>query len=264
MKKRISVIIIAFVILICSALPAYATSNGFPASYIMDEAGLLNSGEIADLNEYAKEVSAYYNFPIIIVTVKGIGSMKPAAAAESLYDNLGVGINPDRSGVMLFISMADRDVVLFTRGYGNTVFTDYGKEVLEGEFISALSAGRYHESFSAYIAGCDEFLELAAAGTPVDGYSNSGGISAVGVLAALFVPLIISFIICKGMAAKMKTAVTQRAARVYIVDGSFNLTKSQDVYTHTTETRTKIEKSSSSGGGTSVSSSGSSSRSSKF
>ena len=263
MKKRISTIIFVLLLSLFVSLPTYAAVAGFPDSFIMDEAGLLSEAEISNLNEEAAIVSEYYNFPVMVVTMADIGGMNAAKFTENLYDSMGVGTEPDRSGVMLLVNMAERDVVLFTRGYGNTVFTDYGKEVLEGEFISALSAGNYYDSFMAYIVGCDQFLELAASGTPVD-IVNKKGIGSY--LAAIFVPLIISFIICKILAAGMKTAVPQRAARVYVVDGSFKLTKTQDVYTHTTQTRTKIEKSSGGGrsGGTSVSSSGSSSRSSKF
>ena len=260
MKKRFGAIIFVLLLSFFVSLPAYAAQNGFPNEFVMDEAGLLTSGEIAGLEEMAEEVSYYYNFPVFIVTMPEIGGANAIRFSEAFYDSLGVGTEPDRSGVMLLINMAERDVVLFTRGYGNTVFTDYGKEVLEGEYISALSKGNYYESFAAYIDGCDRFLELAAKGTPVDISSKKG----VGsYLAAIFVPLIVSFIICKAMASGMKTAVIQRAAKVYMVDGSFKLTKSNDIYTHTTETRTKIEKKSSSGG-TTVSKSGSSSRSSKF
>jgi len=261
MKKRVGALILMLIVSLFANLPAFGAEGEFPISFIMDDAGLLSAGEIRELNRNAQAVSERYNFPVMVVTVNTISGANPAKFTEALYDSLGVGTGGDRSGVMLLVNMADRDAVLFTRGYGNTVFTDYGKEVLEGEYISNLSSGRYYESFNAYIFGCDDFLELAEAGTPVD-ISSEKGIG--GFLTAIFVPFIISLIFCMIMASKMKTAVIQKAARVYIVDGSLNITKASEIYTHTTETRTKIEKKSSSSGGTSVSSSGSSSRSSKF
>ena len=121
-------------------------------------------------------------------------------------------------------------------------------------YISDLSAGNYHASFSAYIAGCDEYFDKS----PGPG-KLTGGQIVVRVLISIVIPLIIALIFCRIQAKKMKTAVRQRAAKVYIVDGSFELTRSEDVFSHTTKTRTKIESSSSSGG-----SSSSSSRSSKF
>ena len=262
MKKTIMAITIAAVLLILNMLPVFADGNTLPLNYIMDNAGLLTAAEISDLNEKAMAVSEEYGFPVFVVTTPDIKGMVPAEYTEELYDSLGVGTGIDRSGVMLLVSMADRDVVLFTRGYGNTVFTDYRKEMLEGDYIGALSAARYHESFAAYIAGCDRYLRITKDGETLDGVE----IAALSLI-SVAVPLIPSYLFCRYKAKKMKTAVRQRAARVYVVDGSFELTRSSDVYTHTTETRTKIASSSSggrSGGGTSVSRSGSSSRSSKF
>ena len=239
--------------------------NGSTA-YIMDGADLLSEGEIATLSEIAEAVSNEHNFPVVIVTTDTMYGMVPALYTESVYDYLGIGIGSDRSGVMLMVNMGERDVVLFTRGFGNTAFTDYGKEKLEERYISNLSAGNYFDSFSAYITGCDEFLTRAEGGDPITDPLDFW----IPFLMSFVFPLIFSFWLCNRLKKRMNTANLQRTASPYIVRGSFQLTGSDDEFSHVTESRTKIESSSSSSsggrssGGTSVSRSGSSSRSSKF
>ena len=253
------------------AVPEISTGvdeTGMPLDFVFDSAGLLTPEQVTDLDEKAWLVSSKHDFPVLIITVPTASGIVPAELAETIYDSLGVGTGDDRDGVLLFVNIGERDVVLFTRGYGNTVFTDFGKEILEREYISDLSAGDFHAAFAAYIAGCDNFLKLAAAGKPidVDNYKSDGE-KLVRLVLGILIPLGISFVFCSIMANKMKTAVLQRAAQEYIPQGGFQLLKSDDVYSHTTEVRTKIQRSSgggSSGGGTTRSSSGSSSRSSKF
>ena len=63
----------------------------------------------------------------------------------------------------------------------------------------------------------------------------------------------------------MKSVHQKKEADAYLTEGGLHLTQQYDQYTHTTETRTKIEKSSSSGGSTcSESGGGGSGRSGNF
>ena len=266
MIKRITAIILILLLALYGVVYAFA-SGGLPSNYIIDDAGLLSTSEIKALNEKAAAISSKYNFPVLVVTKQGIGGMDSVEFSEELYDSMGVGTGSDRSGVMLFISMDERQVVLFTHGYGNDVFTDSRKRLLEETYIGALSEGRYYNSFEAYISGCDKYLTYEEEGSTL---STSEIVTYLSI--SIILPLMIAFIICKSLEGKMKTAVRQSAARNYIVNGSFNLTRSDDVFSHTTYTRTKIQKQSTggggrsggSGGGTTISKSGSSSRSSKF
>ena len=268
MKKRIvklaALLLIAATVL-CPAALALEAGDPLP-DFVTDDAGLLTYDEWADLDEMAEKITDKYDFPIFIITVEDTEGMVPAVYAEELYDHsLDPRYDSDRSGVLLMVSMAERDVVLFTRGYGNTVFTDYGKEKLEGEYISDLSAGDYFDSFSAYINGCDRFLEYAERGRPIDVNSDPDKFvgKLIGVIGA---SLVVGVIITSVLNRKMKTAVKQSGARAYIPSGGFNLRAERDIFSHTTTSRVKIESSSGGGssGGTTTSSSGSSSRSSKF
>ena len=269
MKKRIAklaaLLLIAAVVL-CPAALALEVGDPLP-DFVTDAAELLTYDEWADLDEMAEKITDKYDFPIFIITVESTEGMVPAVYAEELYDySLDPRYDRDRSGVLLMVSMAERDVVLFTRGYGNTVFTDYGKEKLEGKYISDLSDGNYFDSFAAYINGCDRFLEYAEKGNPIDVNSDPDKLmgTLVGIIGG---SLVFGFIVTSVLNRKMKSAVKQSGARAYIPNGGFNLRAERDTFSHQTVSRVKIERPSSGGGssgGTTTSSSGSSSRSSKF
>ena len=66
---------------------------------------------------------------------------------------------------------------------------------------------------------------------------------------------VFSLIVCMLLRGKMKSVRMARQANAY-VSGELNVTASRDQYTHTTETRTKIEHESSSGGDSSAESGG--------
>ena len=72
--------------------------------------------------------------------------------------------------------------------------------------------------------------------------------------------------VCLWLLRKMKSVHQKAEADAYLTAGGLHLTKQYDRYTHTTETRTKIQKESSGGGGSTYSESGGggSGRSGKF
>ena len=76
---------------------------------------------------------------------------------------------------------------------------------------------------------------------------------------------LVSGAICYFLMTNMKSVHKKVDADEYINDEGLNLTNKYDRYTHTTETRTKIEKNNSNGGSTrSESGGGASGRSGKF
>ena len=77
------------------------------------------------------------------------------------------------------------------------------------------------------------------------------GTLAIIALASCF----FSLIFCMLLRGKMKSVRMARQANAYI-SGELNITANRDQYTHTTETRTKIEHESSSGGGSHAESGG--------
>ena len=93
------------------------------------------------------------------------------------------------------------------------------------------------------------YASQPASGTPVR-RSPWGTLAIIALASCVF-----SLIVCMLLRGKMKSVRMARQANAY-VSGELNVTASRDQYTHTTETRTKIEHESSSGGGSHAESGG--------
>ena len=91
-----------------------------------------------------------------------------AAEDFSLQGELGLG--DDHSGILLMLSMAERDYALFAFGYGNTAFTDYGKDYLSGYFLDNFKDNGWYNGFEDYQRVCGEMLDEARNNKPVDTY----------------------------------------------------------------------------------------------
>ena len=145
---------------------------------------------------------------------------------------------------------------------GNRAFTDYGKDLLSGEFLDDFRYDDWFDGFEDYIAVSADFLQAESEGTPVDrgGSGGSGGISWVFFL---LIPAAVAGVSCGAMAASMKTARVKRNADDYILRKGIRITGRHDRFVNRTVVRQKIENQSSSGG-TRVNSRGFSGKSGKF
>lgn len=230
--------------------------------YVFDEAFLLSTAEAEELNQTAADISARYGCGVYIVTLPDYaaygGDVRNAAESYFLAYDLGMG--SDGNGVLLMLSMMERDYALIAHGdLGNTAFTDYGKDILSEAFLDDFRYDSWAAGFADYINGSEELLYAAAAGTPVD--IEQGGDIGLTLIMVLLIPALIAGIACGIMAASMKTARRKTHADEYSREVS--LTDRQDRFITRTVVRQKIESSSSSGG-TRINSGGFSGKSGKF
>lgn len=269
--KRTAILALAALLLAASlVLPAAAYDSQRQLDLVTDDAGLLSDAERSELESRAEALSAQYDCDICIVTVDDFtrygGSAAISDFTEYVYNAYTLGAGGDRSCVVLALSMAARDYDLMAHGYANVAFTDYGKGVLEDQFLPALGDDDWYKGFSAYLEGCGKFLDYAEKGTPVDTNFNpydrfTAGQALITVVICLL-PALLAVLI---MRRKMKSAVPQREASAYIPEGGVSITQSGDVFLHTDVQRVRIQKSDSGGGGgTTVNSGGFSHSSGKF
>ena len=88
--------------------------------------------------------------------------------ADDFYDYNGYGYGENRDGILLLISMENRDYWISTYGYGMTAFTDAGLAYIQDQFLSDLSDGNYFESFTTFAELCDSFITQARTEKPYD------------------------------------------------------------------------------------------------
>lgn len=254
MKRMAALLIALLAFVLVPALPASAAEFDLVA----DGAGLLSDDEYGELNDLAWEITEEYQCEVSIIVIEDMGDDDPIDFAKYLYREYDYGYGKDKSGVMLFLSMKERDLALIAYGWGNTAFTDHGKDVLlDRHVLPLLAKDNYYAAFLMYMQKASEYMELAAGGAPFD-TSNDAVYQReterivfwIKLAVAILAPLLVAGLICFIFLRQMKTAVAQRAAEPYIPEGGFVLTSQKDALMFTTETRTTIEKKKS--GGTTV------------
>ena len=297
MKKYAS-LLLALVLALSLGVSASASET-----YIYDNAALLSDDDRAALNEAAAAVSGQYSCGVYVVTVDDMaeyvdpgavsetGESGVAAFAEYAWDALGLESRCDGNGVLLTLSMAERDYDLTAHGgTANAAFTDYGKYLLEDEFLDNFREGDWYTGFVGYISACGRYLEANADGAPIDVEPETpltvvkdvgpkitltvGEKFAFGLAVGLPLGVLIAFLVCAAYKRQLKSVRKAGGAALYTVSGGTEITVREDRFTHTTEVRTPIKRESDDhrphgggpkfSGGTTVNSGGFSHRGGKF
>lgn len=264
--KRFAALLSALALLACWSLTAYAAADEDAVPYICDTVPLLADDEWLELEAQAETIAETYQCAVYFITVEDYtdyGSGDIYGTAKDIYLANDLGYGTEKSGVMLLLSMADRDYTLIAYGYGNTAFTDYGKDYLSERFLDNFAGDDWYGGCKDYLSTCDEMLSMARSGQPLDLGSRIHPI--FPVLVSLILGFLLALIICGSLstAASKKTSV-KTMADDYLKSGGMQITHRSDKYAYTTQNRRKIEKSSSSSGGTSIDQEGFSGKSGKF
>ncbi len=269
MKKRAAALLFALCLLFACFPAARAAEHG----YVTDLAGLLDEADARALDAQAGALAAQYACGVYLVicddfTESGYADILDCAKAYFTENDLGAG--EDRDGVLLMLSMAERDYALIAHGdFANASVTDYGRQVLEQAFLDDFADDDWYDGCADYLDTCAQLLELSQDGTPLDVHSDPDAArrSTIARLAVVvLVPCLIAGAVCLALCMRMRTVRTARTARAYLTANAAALTLHTDMYTHTTEVRTKIHDDPPHGGagGTTVDSGGFSGSKGKF
>lgn len=258
MKKFLPVLLV----LLCIALPALADER------VIDHAGLLSSQEESALEASIASIAQDYQFDVVLLMEKDI-DQAPKYYAADYYDYGGYGYGSNHDGVLFLLSMAERDYYILTTGSGIRVITDYGREQMEADIVPHLSDGDYYTAMSRFVQHVRNYLHQAENDAPLDVgtsfyFDESGAIHIASdfeqVLSIspilLIIALVVALIVVFCLKAQMKTIRRKAGAASYVREGSFHLTRQQDIYLYTTTHRRKIETESKGGSSTFSGSSG--------
>ena len=127
-------------ILCLSLFMGFALSASAQELYnISDAAGLLGAQDLGTLDENAKAISNHYNCGVYVVIVDDYQSYVRGSIsdfAEAVYQSYDLGMGEGRNGILLALSMAERDYDLCAFGdWAHYAFTEYGKGELADEFL---------------------------------------------------------------------------------------------------------------------------------
>lgn len=251
MKKKIVCLVL---VLIAVLLPSgIIMAEAAHDARLVDEAGLLSEDERETILDKLDSVSGKLKFEIVIVTVNSTGGSTPKDFADDYYDYHNYGYNEDGDGILLLISMEDRDYYISTVGYGITAFTDAGIEYISDRFQTDLSDGNYAGAFDTFVDDCEKFVTHARKDKPYDVENMPKVYNAPLIIGgSVLVGFVISIIVVCCFAGQLKSVRARKAAAEYIVSGSMKVVDSRDIYLYshvTKHAKPKQTSSSSSGGG---------------
>ena len=236
MKKRFVTLLLALLAALTLAVPAWAEQQpGDP--FIYDTAGLLSDEDCAYLEQMAEAISWQYQCGVYIVTVDDyeVYGSDRYSAALNIYRGNDFGIGDGRDGIMLMLSMWDRDYEVFIQdgGLADSAFGSYAVDLLEEAFLPYLGSDDWYGGFHAYLTTCSDDLALADMGQPV-----KKPLTKV-ILPALLVGCGVALMACLLLKVKMRSVRKGAEADVYVTAEGLDLTERYDRYTHTTETRVR-------------------------
>ena len=280
MKKLFVSLLLCAAFVLSLGLCAHAEAK---IDYVTDTAGILSEDSRAELSEQAREISERTGCGVYIVTVDDYtryvkGSIEDFS--EAVYRNYELGEGEGKDGVLLAMSMNERDYDLCAYGdFGNYAFTDYGKDQLANSFLDNFRANDWEGGFRDFVGNAGVMIERAKNGDPLDIWIPDPpeptparrGIDPIEALLIVLFPSLAAGGVVSGMSRKMKTAVKQTGAYSYVGQGGVELTGREDSFINRSVTRQVIRRRAVSDndsgghyGGTTVNSGGFSHHSGKF
>lgn len=256
MKKQI-LILLTVCLLAVLVFSVSATDTGMQ---IQDDAGLLTDKQSQKLNDEVIRISQEYDCGIYVMTVdrwQDYGGSDVLDCAEEVYESYHLGYGQDADGLLLLLSMEERDYALYYNGYyAGSIFNDYALKQLEAEFLDDLANDDWAGGIRDYIDTCEAILlgDFAINEYPDDAYIYTDGAIweteesfSLETLAVVFIlPCVIALIVCLILKSQMKS-VRKQSADAYISPGGLNLRIREDRFLYDTVTRRRIDTSSSSG-----------------
>lgn len=267
MKKKVIVsLLFALCLLLGMTAAAHADAQ---IDYVSDYAGLLSDTQRRDLNDRAAEIADEYNFGVFVVVVNDYKSYVNGSIAdfsENVFHRYGLGRGQKEEGVLLAMSMNDRNYDIYAHGdFGNYAFTDYGKDQLANSFLDDFRRNDWAGGFRDFIKTSGDMLEKARNGQPVDTWipdqaETGPRMTLSKLLISLGVGCLTGGATVGGMKRQMKTAVRQSGAANYVAQGGVRLSNKRDDFVNRSVTRQVIPRQTNSGrpggghfGGTTIS-----------
>ena len=105
MKKQFGILLFSLILIVCMTTAISAASM----PRLVDGADLLTDSEEITLLSMLGEISERQMLDVVIVTTNTLEGKSPMAYADDFYDYNGYGFGASYDGVLLLVSMEDRD-----------------------------------------------------------------------------------------------------------------------------------------------------------
>ena len=218
--------------------------------YVQDDASLLSDDEEEALEEMCAGICREYRTEAYIITTPDFGGGDIKNWQRQIFTECGLGKDSAGSGVMLAVSMAERDWGLVGFGAAQEAFSTYGRELIAERILDDLSDGDYYDAFSQYLSMAEDYLKANEAGKPYteDHPYGQGGRIPVIIGVSFLLSFVVSLSIVLSWKKGMNTRVPRDGAMEYMKAGSFRLYRQTDRFLYHTVRRTKRPENNHSGG----------------
>ena len=223
--KRLFSIVLALTLLVVLTISVSAAR----LPRLVDAADLLRADQEADLLARLDQVSEQLQADVVIVTMDSCGGHSPDAVIEAFYDEYGYGYGTNRDGVVLLLSMAERDWRILSNGFAADAITPSEIDEIGDHIVEELSAGEYYEAFLEFASLCVYEIDGERNGFPFD--------FGMSLLISVVIGFAVAFIATGIMRSKLRSVRSQTGAREYTVPGSMQLTRSNDLFLYRTLNR---------------------------
>ena len=151
MKKIFSLLLILLVLALFPAAAMAEETGDAPFPYVLDNAGLLSESQRSTLESRAAELSEEHGCNLYIVTVKDHSEFNPDVyeAAKGIFTYYDLGYGDGRDGVILLLSMNDRDYAFTGHGQlGETICGYESSWLIEDDFLDDFRRNDWYGGFS--------------------------------------------------------------------------------------------------------------------
>lgn len=263
MKKKLICFFVILVFMVCNVQMVYAAnsssayknstsnstsksntnntkvkSNGTPkvdsSEKIYDYADLFDDNEEEDLFDRVNDFIDKYNIDMVIVTINVNNKSSSMAYADDFYDYNDFGIGNKNDGILFLIDMDKRKIWISTTGNAIKIYKSYIDPILD-DCYGYVRAGEYYDCALAFIK---------SSGKSYNKHERSGWVA--GFMVAGILSISIPTIFCLYKKSKHKAVKLAKDANTYLDRSTFQITRSNDRFSHSHVS--KVAKSSSSGG----------------
>lgn len=263
MNRKLFCLLLSLLMLLSLSLTAAAEESLWR---VVDNADLLDTAEESAHEETIRLLRERYDMDVVILTVNSLDGKRPQEYADDYYDENGYGCGEEKSGLLLLISMEERDWYITTCGDAIYALTDYGIQCLGEELLSGFGIS-YDAGFRMFLNALPEYFEALENGTPIDGQADYSGDYYHGdqeevvyyeeeftpsVELSLLLGLVVAGISVLIMRLGMNTKRPRRSAAGYMVENSFQMRQQQDLFLYSNISKVRRQENKSSGGGSSV------------
>ena len=217
---------------------------------VADFAGVISESELKSLNELADTVSEQYACDVAVVFVSSLDGKDVVSFADDFYDYNGYGYGYGDDGILLLISVGDREYATSTYGTGRTIFPSYRiSSEIEPGMLSYLKRSDWAGAAQSFIYSSSEVLEAYASGAydqnqqnewrPGDTERATPKITPIGAAISAIIGFFTGGIPAGSMKRQLKSVQKKYGAANYSREG-LRLNRSDDYFLYMNVSKTPI------------------------